>query len=326
MLFWGDLTMSHQEKPGTPMDLIQKARHRQRNAFMTMGDIQRGFFKFIFEDNASIESATNDALGSDLHNLKLYRSTKQASLVSVIYQHFKRTLSWLSPSEVSSILRSFVIAKPPADDLIYLHEYGRDFPLYFSQLPEMSNYGALQDLAQWEWICHWLQFEDEDVSLVKDDAAEISSEDFLKLTTHFHPTVRLLMFNHDLEKILSIKTPSLQKLDEIEETGCFCLMVRHHNRIHCHYIDQGTWAFVQSLIGGLTLEKSMKNAHAVDALFDTEKMFQWLLKERCFVGIDIPGKPAIVSSGKNVYGEEDLYTDASTKNELDDILPIFSDR
>lgn len=158
-----------------------------------------------------------------------------------------------------------------------LEDWGGGLVCFIQHYEPAATWPYLGDIARYEWAKHIAYCAAEDPLLTPADMSRLIALDQEEPTFRFQKSCQLMAFSYPLEHIISLhqqgKTPDLSET----QGSSYALIFKHQGSIKAHWLAPSLFVFVNRLKEGQGMEVAYAAAQVLDAKFDAQEAFSFLL-------------------------------------------------
>lgn len=208
-------------------------------------------------------------------NVGIYRRTFINSLLTTL-QNIYPLIERLVGNDFFHIAAKEYINQYPSRSS-NLNDYGRYFSDFLAHYPPVKSLIYLSEIAEFEWICHNLQFASDctplDVSLL----ARLMSEEKDHLHFILHPASQVAKFHYPILHIIELCKAEQPEAIDLHQEGINLLIIRRELDVILSPLNLADFTFLNALQEGASFIQALEATLIVDAEFKLdEKLTQWI--------------------------------------------------
>lgn len=215
--------------------------------------------------------------------LRIYRHSGEAIHIGALRITYPAVLALVGEDCFDQTVRGYRRAHPSRSG--NLHGFGARFAEYLETLPDMRGFAYLPDVARLEWLRQESVLAADAKSALPDIFAEELADTGESLWIGLHPSIRLLPSTHP---ILTIWRYAIQPMSErlvLDGEGEHVVLWRQDGEVAMAAVDPASFACIESLARGDTLEAAQAAAQARDRAFDLAGCLASLFRQRLITAL-----------------------------------------
>lgn len=232
---------------------------------LTLSQLQQGFAKSMFDETLeTLNPFINQDGLSVQERLQIYRNNIYTSLSDALKSIYPTIQKLVGEAFFLNIARDYITRYPSVSG--DLHDFGKAFPHYLSQLLNSQHLPYLPEMAQLEWAYHEVFHESDCDPFNFIALQQVPKECYETIRFILNPACRLCCFQFPILQIWSFcqeETPS--ETLHLENTSAEkILVIRQQNDIRYEKLTNGEFIFLSSLQKVYTLQEAYRLSDKVE--------------------------------------------------------------
>ena len=230
-------------------------------------ELQSGFLGALYDEQKT--GPADQVVGAGLAptaRLRIYRHSCEQIHLEALRTAYPAVLALVGEAFFEQAGVHFGHAHPSRSG--NLQVFGEHFPEFLEGLPSTQSLPYLGDVARLEWRRQLaaLANESEPLSLVEFEAAMAEAEGAVRVT--FHPSAQRLVSSHPVLAIWKYAMQPAAERFTLPESGDRLVLWRSDGEVAMAVVDAASFACIDALAGGDTLDAAHAKANHQDRDFD----------------------------------------------------------
>jgi len=236
---------------------------------MSLQSLQAELAETILADAPCVETIIPS------QNMRIYQNNVIATLLGMLQAIYPLITQLVGKEFFRYLANEYINQYPSCSG--NLHEYGEYLKDLLAGHEAIQHLLYLPEVAEFEWICHRLQFAATHEALNLNNFKTISPEIYDQLHFILHPASELKYFQYPILRIIDLcKLETAEKLD-VDHQPIHLLILRAELDIELIPLTLGEYTFLTAIRDHANLADAVDAAIAIDPVFDlTEKLSAWI--------------------------------------------------
>lgn len=223
---------------------------------------------------------------TDIH-FKIYQNNVITTLLSVLKSVYPLICKLLGEDFFLQCAQEYIRSYPSRTS--NLHDYGEYFAGFLGEYELTNHLLYLPEVAEFEWICHYLHFAADHPPLDIAKLETITPEVMDQLRFMLHPASALKEFHYPILRIIELCKGELDDEIDIEQGGVKLLIIRRELDIKLAVLTSAEFTCLQCLNEGhalsdaLLLATQASQAHPAEAEFKLEEKLPLWVRDKTLV-------------------------------------------
>jgi hypothetical protein len=241
-----------------------------------LAKIQRDFCQFVLgHGHRDFMQHMKSTESPQESSLNIYHNNVFSVHARALENDYPLIFSIMGPIAARTMAFAYVETSFPCT--ASLDEWGRGLVSFIQRYEPAGVWPYLEDIAQYEWAKHAAYCAPEEPLLAAEDMRKLTVPREEELNFRFQKSCQLLAFSHPLEDIISAhhQDPSQPLL--VASGSSYALILKHQGIVMVYWLTPSLFAFVNRLKEGQDAEVAFAAAQVLDADFDVQEAFTFLL-------------------------------------------------
>jgi len=210
-------------------------------------------------------------------HFKIYQHNIRTSLLNVLSDIYPLLIKLLGRDFFSQSMQDYIRNYPSRSS--NLHDYGEYVADFLMEYSSTSHLPYLSEVAQFEWLCHGIQFAAQHPPFDIQKLESVPAEKMESLRFILNPAAVLQRFHYPILRIIDLCNGEIDENIHLAEGGVNLLILRREFEIKLISLTATEFVFLQAINESHPLSESLKAANLVagEAPFKLEeKLPQWV--------------------------------------------------
>jgi len=214
-------------------------------------------------------------------NLMIYRNTIHSNLIQALQNTYPMIVK-LVGEDFFKITADDYIAQYPSTSG-NLHDYGEYFSDFLAEYSPVSDLPYLDEVAQFEWASHLLQFASDAEALDIKRLEAVDEQQFHSLRFMLHPASCLMQFDYPILRIIDLCEDEIDEDIHLDEGGVNLLLIRREFDVVLVTLSDAEFMFLSAIHNHETLGSALDETNQRYPEFKLDKHLPKWVKDKTIV-------------------------------------------
>jgi hypothetical protein len=240
-------------------------------------DIQQQFLRVILKQSDDVSFIASN---KPLERLNIYRQTIIENIRHALSIIYPGVWQLLGKTCADNLAKAFVMQFNHLPVSGCLDDFGADFPVFLTQIPELKQINYLHDYAAYEYQCHQLYGAKDGLSIDIMQLEKVPPQQLEKLRFKFIDALVTFKSKYPLDLVKTLLSNQDSSEIKLPNRGSQALLVRSDNELKTFWLEFDIWLFIKGLSEGLSLKNALAQVHNTHAEFDMSYAVYFIFEKK----------------------------------------------
>jgi hypothetical protein len=227
--------------------------------------LQHDFFS-SFKGEASFENHILVKGTNPRNRLTVYHHTIREKLMDAL--EISYPLTWKLIGEDCARAAAFAFIKTDKLPTIgNLCEWGDEFPDFLETYEHTQSLAYLPDFVRLEWLMYRAYAAEDATPRKGEDFANLTPEQYEKLSLKLHPSAYLFKSPHSLEQVMDVLEDKVDHIT-LDNKPSFALVLRPHLKVNVHWLKEADFTLLGLIQNGHPLLDALETLNTPEFSFN----------------------------------------------------------
>jgi hypothetical protein len=245
--------------------------------------IQENFFQYIINNSSNLDFIKSN---NAIDRLDIYKATININLTNALKITYPGIWKLVGEECATNIAALFCQQHQYLPHTGCLDDFGKEFSIFLSTIPELSSLPYLSDYAHYEWLNHLSYLAQDQTEISEEYLAKIPEEDLPNSVFIFKESCHLFSSQHDIKQVHDILYNNINNVT-LSNNYTYGLICRNDGEIKIIWLNKEDFIFLDKLKSGLTLLEVISYLENENIAFNLTMLIKFLLINKIIVELSI---------------------------------------